>query len=164
MGQTAFKTKINCMNFYSLMRWSKVTIKTFIMLQKISISNKCCAFELSIHQKSYIMVSTKIWSSTAVFNIDKNLKCFLSSNQHIIMISEDHVTLKPGVIMLKIQLCIVGINYSLTYIYIKTSILNFKKCFTILLFYCIVLSNKCSLGGHKWLLLKTFKLLNSICM
>ncbi len=28
---------------------SKVTVKTFIMLQKISILNKCCSFELSIH-------------------------------------------------------------------------------------------------------------------
>ncbi len=28
---------------------SKVTVKTFIMLQKIPISNKCCSFELSIH-------------------------------------------------------------------------------------------------------------------
>ncbi len=29
------------------------------------------------------------------------------------MISEDHVTLKTGGIMLKIQLCIIGINYIL---------------------------------------------------
>ncbi len=31
--------------------WSKVTVKTFIMLQKIFILNKCCSFELSIHQR-----------------------------------------------------------------------------------------------------------------
>jgi len=31
---------------------SKVTVKTFIMLQKkMSILNKCCSFELSIHQR-----------------------------------------------------------------------------------------------------------------
>ncbi len=35
--------------------------------------------------------------------------------QHIIMISGDHVTLKTGVMMLKIQLRITEINYSLTY-------------------------------------------------
>jgi len=29
---------------------TKVTVNTFIMLQKISILNKCCSFELSIHQ------------------------------------------------------------------------------------------------------------------
>jgi len=56
---------------------------TFIMLQKISISNKCWSFELSIHQsilkKICIFVSTKIWSSTTVFNMgDDNRKCFLS--------------------------------------------------------------------------------------
>ncbi len=28
---------------------SEVTVKTFIMLQKISVSNKRCSFELSIH-------------------------------------------------------------------------------------------------------------------
>ncbi len=43
---------------------------------------------------------------------------------HIIMISEDHVTLKTAVMMLKIQLRITEINYSLTDICIKTVILN----------------------------------------
>ncbi len=32
------------------LNWSKVTVKTF-MLQKISILNKCCSFELSIINK-----------------------------------------------------------------------------------------------------------------
>ncbi len=31
------------------------------------------------------------------------------------MISEDHMTLKTGVMMLKIQLCFTGINYILKY-------------------------------------------------
>ncbi len=43
-------------------------------------------------------------------------------NQYIIMISEDHVTLKTGVMMLKIQLRITEINY----IYIENIILNGK--------------------------------------
>ncbi len=38
-------------------------IKTFIMLQKISISDKCCSSELSIHQRNM----KKFYS--AVFNI-----------------------------------------------------------------------------------------------
>ncbi len=38
--------------------------------------------------------------------------------QYIIMISEDHVTLKTGVMMIQIQLRITEINYILTYIYI----------------------------------------------
>ncbi len=41
------------------------------------------------------------------------MKIFL---QDIIMISEDHVTLKTGVMMLKIQLRITGINYTFAYI------------------------------------------------
>ncbi len=40
------------------------------------------------------------------------------------MISEDHVTLKTGVMMLKIQLCITGMNYILKYI--KTENFYFK--------------------------------------
>ncbi len=38
-----------------------------------------------------------------------------NANQNIIMISENHVTLKTGVMMLKIQLRITEINYSLTH-------------------------------------------------
>ncbi len=44
-----------------------------------------------------------------------------AANQHIIMISEDHVTLKTGVMMLKIQLRITEINYILTHIQIENS-------------------------------------------
>ncbi len=40
----------------------------------------------------------------------------------MIMISEDHVTLKTGVMMQKIQLCFTEINYSLTDINIGTVI------------------------------------------
>ncbi len=31
------------------LNWSKVTVKTFILIQKISVSNKICSFEPSIH-------------------------------------------------------------------------------------------------------------------
>ncbi len=44
--------------------------------------------------------------------------------QHIIIISEDHVTLKTGVIMLKIQHCIIEINYILQYIHMDNSYLE----------------------------------------
>ncbi len=37
------------------------------------------------------------------------------------MISEDHVTLKTGVMMLKIQRCITGIHYILKYIQVENS-------------------------------------------
>ncbi len=42
-------------------------------------------------------------------------------NQHMMMISEDHVTLKTGGMMLEIQLRITGTNYILKYIHIKKS-------------------------------------------
>ncbi len=43
-----------------------------VMLQMISVSNKCCSFELSIHHKilkKIIMVSRKELNGTHVFNI-----------------------------------------------------------------------------------------------
>ncbi len=55
-----------------------------------------------------------ILANLTVFNIDNNQKCFLIINQHIIMISEDHVTLNTGVMMLKIQLRITYIKYIFT--------------------------------------------------
>ncbi len=61
-----------------------------------------------------IMVST-------LFNIDNDQKGFLSRNQHIIMISEDHVTLTTGEMMLKIQLRITRGKYILKYIQIENS-------------------------------------------
>ncbi len=74
---------------------------TFKLLQRISILNKCCSFEPSIHQRiikeKCFMVSTKIHNCTTVFNTDKR-----NVSWAIRMISEDHVTLKTGVMMLKI--------------------------------------------------------------
>ncbi len=55
---------------------------------------------------------------------DNNL--FLAANQHIRMISEDHVTLKTGVMMLKIQLRITEINYILQYIQIENTYFNLQ--------------------------------------
>ncbi len=67
-------------------------------------------FKYSIHQRILNL------------NID-NIKCFLSILEWFL---KDHVTLKTGVMMLKIQLCITGINSILKYIKIK------KKLFKIL--------------------------------
>jgi len=57
--------------FYSAkVQGSKVTVKTFVTLQTISVLNKCCTFELSIHQRAlkniYHGFFTKILSSTKV--------------------------------------------------------------------------------------------------
>uniref|UniRef100_A0A672MW18 Kinesin-like protein KIF13A n=1 Tax=Sinocyclocheilus grahami TaxID=75366 RepID=A0A672MW18_SINGR len=51
------------------------------------------------------------------------LLIILIINQHIRMISEDHVTLYSGVMMMEIQLCIAEINYILKCIKIETIIL-----------------------------------------
>ncbi len=51
------------------------------------------------------------------------------------MISEDHVTLKTGVMMLKIQRCITEMNYSLTHIHLENSYFNFNIFHS---FYCIL--------------------------
>ncbi len=52
------------------LNWSKVMIKTFIMLQIIYISDKCCSSELSIHQRN-------LKKFYIIFNIILNV--FLSS-------------------------------------------------------------------------------------
>ncbi len=61
-------------------------------------------------------------------------------NQHIIMISEDYVTLKTGVMILKIQLCFTGINCILKYIKQET-ILEIAIIFQhITVFFCILIT------------------------
>ncbi len=57
-------------------RWHLDSLKgkVNIMLQNISISNKGCSFEISVHQRIL-----NIYSAATVFNIDKNQKSFLSS-------------------------------------------------------------------------------------
>ncbi len=65
--------EINTLSSKAPLNCLKVPIKIFIMLEKISISNKCCSFELSIHlwilKNKCITVSTKILCSTTDFNI-----------------------------------------------------------------------------------------------
>ncbi len=99
------------------LNWSKVTVKTFIMLQKISISN--FLFSISISVLFLIMKNKmsrfpqKYWSAQLFSTLIIIRNVSWASNQHIIMISEDHVALKTGVMMLKIQLRITAINYRL---------------------------------------------------
>ncbi len=92
-----------------------------------------------------------MWSSTATLIIIRNVSW--AANQHIIMISEDYVTLKTAAMMLKIQLCITGMNSILQCIKIENSYFQIKIYFTILVFLQYVWSNKCSLGEQKSLLL-----------
>ncbi len=75
--------------------WSKATVKTFTLLHKISVSNKCCSFKCYICQKSkkWLWFSQKKLSITTVHNFNKN-KCFLSTKSTY---QKDHVTLKTRV-------------------------------------------------------------------
>jgi len=59
----------------------------FIVLQIVSISNKHFSIELSIHQRilKNKIVSLKILSSTTVFSIDNNKKCYWAANQQFRM-------------------------------------------------------------------------------
>ncbi len=75
------------------------------MLQKIPISNKRYSFELSIHQiipQFFLSWFPNFFNQKTVLNIDNNDKMILQ-----ICILEgflkDHVTLKTGVMMLKIH-------------------------------------------------------------
>ncbi len=73
----SFHKKFILLFIKDALNWSKVTVKTFIVSQNISISNKCCYFES--WKIKCITVSTKLLCSTIVFNIDNNQKCVLSS-------------------------------------------------------------------------------------
>ncbi len=85
---------------------NKLSKKTFIMLQKI-ISSKYCSFELCIYQrilKKCIMVSIQVLCS-------KNISTFIIIRMFLVhqfsileWFLNDCVTLKTGVMMLKIQL------------------------------------------------------------
>ncbi len=95
------------------------------------ISNKCCFFsKLPIHQrmmKKCIIASNTIFSSTTVFNIDNNEKCFLKHQIILKLFLKDHVTLKR-VMALPWQ------EYILNYT--KIIILNYNNisqydCFTV---------------------------------
>ncbi len=75
------------------------------MFQKMYILNKAVLLNfIFIKQsgKKYHGFHKNMKHAT-IFNID-NTEMFLSRKQHIKMISEDHVTLKTGVMMLKIQI------------------------------------------------------------
>jgi len=66
--------------FYSAdaLNCSKVTVKTFIMLQRLI---KCCSFELSIFQRTLKKLKDSFQKNTKapVFNNDDNKKCVLVS-------------------------------------------------------------------------------------
>ncbi len=96
-----FFKKFIFLSIKDALNWSIVTIKTFIMLQKISILNRCCCFELSI--QLWILKKIKIWRFPQKYwaaQLFSTLIIIRNVSQYIIMISEDHVTLKTAVMMI----------------------------------------------------------------
>ncbi len=87
-------------------------------------------------KKKVSQVQKTIWSSTTISTLITNISEWLM---------KDHVTLKTGVMMLKIQRCITEINYIWKYIKIGIQYLNLLYDFTKLHFW----SNKYSLDEQK---------------
>ncbi len=63
-------------------------IETFILLQNISISDKCCSSELSIHQRNLEIFFTHIIKLIFFYYIFIIIIIIKAANQNIIMISE----------------------------------------------------------------------------
>ncbi len=106
-----FKVTLICKNIKFGVSWCFYWARMHSIDQKAFIMSQNICFKLILLCKR-IFYSSKNPEQNAFhknmkqhnyFNID-NQKYLLSSNLHIIMISEDHVTLKTGVMMLKIQL------------------------------------------------------------
>ncbi len=113
--------------FWRDVDWIQGDIK-YLLLENLFLLNKCCSFLLCIHKrKNYHMFQKQLSSTVSTLIII----------QHIRMISEDHVTLKTGGMMRKIQLGFTGINCILKYIKQETNIRNGIKYFTILLFFSV---------------------------
>ncbi len=123
---TAFQ-KFGISNTFSrqeAFNWPKVTRNTFIFQINAVQSN-------ALFKESWITLST-----TTVFNTDAHKKCFLWILEWFL---KDHVTLMPGVMMLKafISLAIKGIKDILQYIKIENysfKLIHFRNIMVIIVF------------------------------
>ncbi len=104
-----------------------MTVKKFLLCLGFNKKhvNKCFfnTFYSSVNLEKCIQVSTKNITPFSTLIIIRNdyYQKLKPSNQYIRIISEDHVAVKIGEIMLKIQLYVTGINYILQYIFIENS-------------------------------------------
>ncbi len=80
-----------------------------------------------------------------------------AANQHIIMISEDHVILKTALMMLKNQRCITEINYILKYIQVENDYFNCNNISQYFSFYCILYQINVALVNQRDLFQKHVK-------
>ncbi len=140
-SQIFFKNSILLEILERTLKWSKVT---FIMLETISVSNKCYSFELSINQRilKCRMVSTNFF----LFLI---LKIMFLENEidKLEWFLKDHVTLQTGVMMLKNEFC-----HQRNKLHFNSFFIQFLFL-TVLLFYSNItvffLKNKCSFSEHE---------------
>ncbi len=95
------------------------------MLQKISISNKHCSFELSIIQrilkKLNVSHVSQIFGSTTVSNSDNNQKCLLSSKSAYYNNFWRSCDTEDWSNDAEISALITEINYILTHIHIENT-------------------------------------------
>ncbi len=103
--------------------WPEVTIKTFIMSQNFYF--KSMLFFWSFYSSKNPRKKNVAWFPQKYEAARLFLRMIIirnvswAANQHIEWFLKDHVTLKTGVMMLKIQLYITGINYISRNIQIK---------------------------------------------
>ncbi len=132
--------------FYSCIKWIKSDIKDICIVNKLFVLKNDVLLNFSIKEswKKSITVSTKIWSCSTVFIIYNNT-CFLSIKSAYY---NDfwRIMLNTGVMKLKIQLYITGINNILIYIHME-SIISVTLYFTLSLlhvtctYYHVVISS-----------------------
>ncbi len=109
----SFRIHFNILKKHLLILCFKQTTRFFFYYTEWSFEWYCIVYNVT---KSFLFqINVDLWIFLYIIeswknvinclNIDNNNnKCFWAANQHIILISEDHVTLKTGVMMLKIQL------------------------------------------------------------
>ena len=85
------------------------------MLQKLCISDKCCSFELSIHQ-GILKKSTQLFSTLIII-----INVSWAADQHIRMISEGSCDTEDWSNDAENSALITGINYFIKYIQTENS-------------------------------------------
>jgi len=120
-------SKTLLINTLEVLNWSKVEVKT--LLQKFLFQINTVFF---LTFSSWILTKCiKILSRTTV-NIDNNKNALEQQISILEWFLKDHVTLKTGVMMLKIQLCLHRNKLQLKYMKIENCTLN---CNDILMYF-----------------------------
>ncbi len=105
--------------------WSKVKVGTFVMLRKISISNKCHSFKSKNPEKYNVALFPQNYEAAQLFSklIIRNTSW--TANHHIRMISEESCDTEDWSNDAENSALITAINYILQYIQTENS---YYKC------------------------------------